>query len=418
MNMLIKQASDKYYAPSIRELQNANRNSKLVANTLLTALGISLAGYSTKNLMESLAAGNLSKKVLPNARLQRRIRSSDSAIENEFLYTDNAPPISDKLPSAEEDEVDEALKDAVDAKEACFNKFAAFIEINPSLFGRTPRRKKLEQNVGDSWLANRQNAVYSEDPKLLDFGSAIDKHSDDTWRIHYDPATLTTDDSWTKIIGNNLAKLGPQSLIPLGIALGGGLVAAPMLAKSLSNHVRDALPKRKRESDFVDTAKEIYEDAAKELKSVGYKQDKEKTKYKEAKAKNRNRGTGDIVTMRAGEGTPLSLGNAATVGAAALLGYAAYKGMRGFDEGLKRAKNDLSHQTQFLRGWRSAKQLRDYDYTPLSASLEDEPGLKEKLESEEDERVKSMLADLKDSDGIQFNPLEIQRLTADYMDIA
>lgn len=409
MNMIIKQGADsKYYAPSIHELQSANKSSKLVANALLAALGLSAAGYSTKYLMEGLAAAKLNSDITPDVRLQKQLRDTDSPVENDFLYY----KLKDK--SKDKNEVDELLDDVIDKKEASLNKQALF-DINWSVFGNTPNKKGLEQNSLDNWLLNRQNADFARKLQKIDFGAVSSKHKDLLDKIHYDPSTLESKDIWTKHIGNNLAKLGPQSVIPLGVVLGGGLVAAPMLAKSLVKHTADKLPKQERSSDFVDTAKEIYDEAAEELQDAGYKKDKDKLKKKEAKYKKKS--TGEITTSRAGD-VPISLANAPTLAAAALLTYAAYKGMRGFDNGLERAKNDVSHQTQFLRGWRASSKLRDYNYNPLSASLAEEPGMKERLEKEQNTKIKELLEDLKDSDDVKFNPVEIQRLTADYEDLA
>lgn len=412
MNIRIKQsASSKYYAPSIHELQSANKNSKLVANALLAALGISAAGYSTKYLMEGLAASKLNSDIKPDVSLQRQLRDTDAPIENAYLYLKDKDKKDD-----DKEAVDELLDEVVEKKEASFKKEAFPIEVNLiKVFSDTPKKKGIEQNSADNWIFNRQNADFARPLQKIDFAKVVSNHKNLTDKIHYDPKTLASKDAWTQYIGNNLAKLGPQSIIPLGVILGGGLVAAPMLAKSLAKHTALNLPKQERSSDFVDAAKEIYDEAAEELQDAGYKKEKDKLKSKEAKYKKKNEGS--ITTSRAGD-VPLSLANAPTLAAAALLTYAAYKGMRGFDNGLERAKNDVSHQTQFLRGWRASNKLRDYNYNPLSASLAEEPGMKERLEKEQNKKIKELLEDLKDSDDVKFNPIEVQRLTADYLDLA
>ena len=412
MNTRVKQSADsKFYAPSIHELQNANKNSKLVANVLLAALGLSTAGYATKYLMEGLAASKLNSEITPDVKLQKRLRSMDSPIANTYLYyTDDE---SDRHLS--DDEVDELLENVTEAKTASLNKQALPVEVNLiKVFNTTPKKRGVEQSTVD-WLLNRQNANFSREPQTIDLSKVVDKHSDLVDKIRYNPKTLKSDDLWTQYIGNNLAKLGPQSILPLSVLLGGGLVAAPMLAKAIVKRTASKLPKQEHYSEFVDTAKKIYDDAAEELQDAGYKKEKDKLKEKEAKYKKKD---GTITAARVADGSLLSSANIPTLAIAALLSYAAYKGMRGFDTGLERAKNDLSHQTQFLRGWRATSRLRDYDYNPMSASLAEEPGLKERLEKEQDSKVKALLEDLQDSEDIQFNPIEIQRLTADYKDLA
>lgn len=385
-----------YFAPSIKELKHADNNSKSVANILLAALGLSAAGYGTKYLVEGLNSSRMSEEIRPSVSIQKKIRNAISPLKNKYIYSDDDDDIA-----IDEDKLDDAVAALESSKKASFTKLA---------------RRRLEQNVFDKYIANRQNSQFIDDLQTLDVNSVLNS-SDKSLasELHYDPSTLDSSSKWTKYISGPLAKLGPQSVLPLAAVLGGGLVAAPMLAKSLVKRVSKALPEPERHSDFLNTAKDIYDDAAAELKEVGYKQEKDKAKRnKEASKKDT---PGDIVqTTRSGGNPALSAANIPTIAAAALLTYAAYKGMHGFDKGFDRAKNDLAHNTQFLRGWRATNKLRDYDYNPLGLELEDEPGLKEKLK-DKDERVKELLSDLKDSDEIEFNPAEVRRLTGDYLEL-
>lgn len=413
--MLNKQAIDaSYYAPSVKELQYANNNSKGVANALLAALGISAAGYSAKRLIEGLAASRLSDEIKPDVTVQKLLRDKTDTIDNAFLYS----KLKEK---AKEEEIEDLVADAIETKTALYKAAGIPINIDLSLFGKSSRRKGLDQSFFENVFANKQNSKFVDALKKVDVGKVL-THKDPTLSsgLHYDPSTLKTDSLWTKYVSAPLAKMGPQSAIPLGIALGGGLVAAPMLAKALVGKVDDALPKQKREAKFVDTAKKIYEDAAKELQNAGYKKEKDDRKRdKEASFFKGRKPPKDIVKSTRAGGNPLtSAANLPTLAAAALLAYATYKGVKGFDKGMDKAKNDLSHGTQFLRGWKATNKLRDYDYNPLAIELADEPGLKEKLKDVDDARIKALLSDLKESDGIEFNPIEVQRLTSDYEELA
>ena len=399
-----------YFAPSVKELQHADNNSKNVANILLAALGISAAGYGTKYLVEGLNSSRMSDEIKPSVSIQRKIRNAISPVKNKYIYSDDDDIVVD------EDKLDAAVEALEENKEASFTiKSAGPIEVNLSLFGKTPKRVGLEQNFFDKYLVNRQNAQFSNDPEKLDVGAILsNKDKSLATDIHYDPSSLETNSAWTKYISAPLAKLGPQSILPLAAILGSGLVAAPMISKSLVKRVSKALPEPKRHSDFLDTAKDIYDEDAEELKEVGYKQEKDKAKRKKEASKKENK---DIIkTTRAGGNPAFSAANIPTIAAATLLAYAAYKGMHGFDKGMDRAKNDLAHNTQFLRGWRATNKLRDYNYNPFGLELEEEPGLKEKLK-DKDEKVKALLSDLKDSDEIEFNPAEVRRLTGDYLEL-
>lgn len=406
--MIYKQANDvpSYFAPSVKELQYADTNSKNVANILLTALGLSTAGYGTKYLVESLHNAGLPSEVKPSKIIRKKLREFDSTIDNKYVYSDEA---ADKAIDAA-DEVDDLLETIKgETKKSSFIKKA--LGINISLFSSTPRRNGLQQNALDNYIANRQLAKFSNPLEKLDVAKVLgNKDITLASDLHYDPKTLKSDSVWTKYISGPLAKLGPQSAIPLSIALGGGIVAAPMLAKALVKSVEKAVPEPKRHTDFVNTAKQIYEEAEKELQDAGYRKDKEKLKNKkEAAAKSKEKPKDVISTTRAG-GNPLtSMANLPTAAVAALLAYAAYKGMHGFDSGIDKAKNELSHQTNFLRGWRASNKLRDYNYSPLTVSLENEP--------DNNKKVKNLLEDLKDDSDIDFNPSEVRRLTSDYLEL-
>ena len=412
--MLNKQAVDtKYFAPSVKELQYANNNSKGVANALMAALGLSVAGYSAKRLIEGLAASRLSDEIKPDSTLRKLLRDKTDTIDNKLLYA--------AAKEKEDEELEDVLADAVETKAALYKAAGIPININLSLFGKTPKTKNLPQSTLEGIFANTQNSKFVDALKKVNVGKVL-SHKDPNLAsdLHYDPSTLKSDSIWTKYISAPLAKLGPQSVLPLGAVLGGGLVAAPMLAKALVGKVDDALPKQKREAKFVDTAQKIYEDAAKELQDAGYKKEKDEHKRnKEASLFKSRKPPKEIVKSTRAGGNPLtSAANLPTLAAAALLAYATYKGVKGFDKGLDRAKNDLAHGTQFLRGWKATNKLRDYDYNPLTIELADEPGLKKKLKDEKDEKVLALLSDLKDSEDIEFNPIEVQRLTSDYTELA
>lgn len=415
--MINKESKAEFYAPSVKELQYAQRNSKGILNLLLAALGISTAGYGAKALFENLAAARLSNDIQPSVDLQRRLRLSKNRIENEFLYNTDA----EKHPFTAEELLE--LQRIADEKAKNKEKDAAYmlkqaldIPINIEIGGKSDT-SSIPQNPLEGALLNKRNGKFKHKPVSLDLNKVLkfpDKQLAD--KLHYIPETLKTDSKWTKYISAPLAKLGPQSTIPLAILAGGGLAAAPIIAKSLVTNIsKKLLPKPKRESKFLEAAKEIYEDAAKELQEVGYKKEKDDNKNKkEASVKDAKLKGGPTVSTQNADGNHLlSVSNIPTNIMAALLALAAYKGVKGFGNGLDKAKKDVSHKTQFLRGWRAMNKLRDYNYNPITAELTEEPGLKTRTMREKDERIRALLEDLRDSDEIEYNPIELQRLTED-----
>lgn len=416
--MINKEAAE-FYAPSVKELHNAQRNSKGIASLLLAALGISAAGYSAKSLFEDMYESKLSNEVSPSSDLRKKLRLNTDKVDNEFLYN----TLAEKHPFTEEEkaELERLAKDKAGSKEAMYKQALDIpfnVEVGSS--GDAPS-SDIKQNWLDKIFLNRQTGKFKGRPLNLDlnkiFGNSDKELSN---KLHYDPSTLETTSKWTKYISGPLAKMGPQSTIPLAIAAGGGIVAAPLIAKALVKGIRDkVLPKPKRESKFLDAAKEVYEDAARELQEVGYKKEKDDNKNKkEASVKLAKKKGGPEVSAQNVEGNPLfNIANVPTGAVAALLALAAYKGVKGFGKGMDKAKTDLSHKTQFLRGWKAMNKLREYNYNPLTAELEEEPGLKTRTMREKDKRVRELLEDLKDSNDVEYNPIKIQRLTADYMDL-
>lgn len=399
--------STSFYAPSIKELHNAQTNSKGVANLITAALGLGLASYSAKELLENIAQSRISGDIQPSTAIQRKLRDATSPISNEFLYTSKAlqHPYATEL-DAELARIKKEKEDKKKNKEKKANYKSAAIIENVSVFP-AENDGKLKQSPAEQIFANRSKATFSDEPVKV-YANKVLKNSDTTLadRLHYDPKSLKTDSYWTKHISGPLAKLGPQSAIPLLIAAGGGLAAAPIAAKLLVKGVKKIFPAPKRESKFVDKAKQIYEEAAKELQDVGYKKEKDKDRKKEASAKDST-----VLSVTANPGNPiLSVSNLPTAALAALLGYTTYKGVKGFSKGMNKAKDDISHQTQLLRGWKASNQLRNYSYNPLNAELKEEPGLKTRLLKEKDKQIKALLEDLKDADDIEVNPLQIHRL--------
>lgn len=410
-NMINKYAglgeSTSFYAPSIKELHNAQTNSKGVANLITAALGLGLAGYSAKELLENIAQSRISGDIQPSVAIQRKLRDATSPISNEFLYINKAlqhPYATELDAELARIEKEKKEKDKKNKKEKKASYKEALFDF--SIF-QADNGGKLKQSPAEQILANRSKATFSGPLVTVDADKVL-KNSDTTLadRLHYDPKSLKTDSYWTEHISGPLAKLGPQAAIPLLIAAGGGLAAAPIAAKLLVKGVKKIFPAPKRESKFVDKAKQIYEEAAKELQDVGYKKEKDKDRKKEAAAKDST-----VLSVTANPGNPLlSVSNLPTAALAALLGYATFKGVKGFAKGMNKAKDDISHQTQLLRGWRASNQLRNYSYNPLNAELEEEPGLKTRLLKEKDKQIKALLEDLKDSDDIEVNPLQIHRL--------
>ena len=417
--MIDKQSKSEFYSPSIKELQYAQRNSKGLISLLLAALGAGTAAHSAKALFENMAAARLSNEIQPSVDLQRRLRLSKNKIDNEFLYNTDAekhPFTAEELLELQRLAEEKAKNKEKDA--SYLLKQAVEIPLNIEI-GSKPK-SSIPQSGLEKMLLNIQNGKFKGPPVSLDLNKVLlsdDKQLAD--KLHYIPDTLETSSKWTKYISNPLAKMGPQSTLPLALLAGGGIIAAPLLAKHLVKGIRDKLlPRPKRESKFLDAAKEIYEDAAKELQEVGYKKEKDDLKHKkEASVKEAKRKGGPTVSAQNSDGNHiLSLANLPTNLAAALLAIAAYKGVKGFDTGMSRAEKDVSHKTQFLRGWRAMNKLRDYNYNPITVELAEEPGLKTRTMREKDERIRALLEDLRDSDEIEYNPIEIQRLTEDAAD--
>lgn len=417
--MIDKEAAE-FYAPSVKELHTAQRNSKGIANLLLLALGLSGAGYSAKSLFEDMYESKLSNEVSPSSDLRKKLRLNRDKVDNEFLYN----TVAEQHPfTAEEAAELERLAKAKEKheKEAMYKQA---LDVPMTLdIGNTKETPKsdIKQNWLDKLFLNRQTGKFKGKPVNLDLNKVLGNSDKElSKKLHYDPSTLNVSSLWTKYVSNPLAKMGPQSAIPLALVAGGGIVAAPLLAKALVKGIRDkVLPKPKRESKFLDAAKEVYEDAARELQEVGYKKEKDDNKNKkEASVKLAKKKGGPEVSATNIEGNPLfNIANLPTGAVAALLALAAYKGVKGFGKGMDKAKTDLSHKTQFLRGWKAMNKLREYNYNPLTAELEEEPGLKTRTMREKDKRVRELLEDLKDSNDIEYNPIKIQRLTNDYMDL-
>ena len=403
--MINKESKARFYAPSIKELQYAQRNSKGIAGLLLAALGITTAGYGTKKLLEGLDDSKLSDDLPASAELQRRIRLAKAKLDNEYIY--NTP--EEQHPFTEEELAElERLKKL--SKKAAFD-IPMHLEVGTS--GKEAP-SDIKQNLIDKLLFNTQTGKFKGKPVALDLNKVLGSSDKDlAEKLHYYPKSLLTNSKWTKYISNPLASMGPQSVLPLAAVAGGGLVAAPFLSKWLVKGISKLLPKSKRKSDFLDAAKEIYEDAAKELQEVGYKKEKDDIKNKkEASLKFAKKKDGPEVSATHIGGNPLmSTGNIPTVLLAALLAYAAGKGASGFSKGFERAHKETAHKTQFLRGWQAMNKLRDYNYNPLTVELEEEPGLKTKTMREKNEKVRALLEDLKDSDNIEFSPNIIRNLS-------
>lgn len=403
-----------FYSPSIKELHHAQTNSKGVANLITAALGLSLAGYSAKTLFENIAQSRISNDIQPSIAIQRKLRDATSPISNEFLYNTKAlqhpyaTELDAEIARLEKEKKEKEKKGKKKEKKAMYKQADPIITIQPSIFGPDDSGK-LKQSPAENIFANRSKATFAGPLVKVDANKVL-SNADTTLsdRLHYDPSSLKTDSFWTKHISAPLAKLGPQSAIPLAIAAGGGIVVAPVLAKLLVKGVKKLFPAPKRHSSFVDKAKKIYEEAAKELQEVGYKKEKDKNREKHAEAKDK---TKSVISVTANPGNPLlSASNLPALAIASLLGYATYKGVKGFTKGMNKAKDDISHQTQLLRGWRASNQLRNYSYNPLTAELEEEPGLKTRLLREKDKQIKALLEDIKDADGVEVNPFEIHRL--------
>lgn len=418
--MINKEAAE-FYAPSVKELHNAQRNSKGIASLLLAALGLSAAGYSAKSLFEDMYESKLSNEVSPSSDLRKKLRLNRDKVDNEFLYN----TVAEQHPFTAEEQAELArlakAKEKHEEKEAMY-KQALDVPMTLDIGNmKESPASDIKQNWLDKLLLNRQNGKFKGKPLNLDLNKILGNPDKELGnKLHFDPSTLETSSKWTKYISGPLAKMGPQSAIPLAIAAGGGIVAAPLLAKALVKGIRDkVLPKPKRESKFLNAAKDVYEDAARELQEVGYKKEKDDNKNKkEASVKLAKKKGGPTVSATNIEGNPLfNPANLPTGALAALLALAAYKGVKGFGKGMDKAKTDLSHKTQFLRGWKAMNKLREYNYNPLTAELEEEPGLKTRTMREKDKRVRELLEDLKDSNDIEYNPIKIQRLTADYMDL-
>lgn len=403
--MMHKESKSKFYAPSIKELQYAQRNSKGIANLLLAALGIGTAGYGTKKLLESLDEAQLDSSMPMSAELQRRLRLAKAKLDNEFVY--NTP--EEQHPFTEEELAELEKLKKLESKKAGVD----LPPINIHL-GEDEAKSDITQNLLETIFLNRQTGKFKGKPIALDLNKVLGNPDKDLAdKLHYYPESLQTSSKWTKFISNPLAKMGPQSAIPLAIVAGGGLMATPFISKWLVKGISKLLPKAKRKSDFVETAKSIYEDAAKELQEVGYKKEKDDNKNKkEAALKFAKKKDGPEVSASGSSGNPLlSINNIPTTLLAAILAYAAGKGSLGFAKGFEKAHNEIPHKTQFLRGWQAMNKLRDYSYNPLTVELEEEPGLKTRTMREKDKKVRALLEDLKDSDNIEFSPNIIRSLS-------
>lgn len=402
---MYKESKSKFYAPSIKELQYAQRNSKGIANLLLAALGIGTAGYGTKKLLESLDEAKLDSSMPMSSELQRRLRLAKAKLDNEFVY--NTPEEQHPFTEEELEEIKRLQK--LESKKAGVD----LPPINVHL-GKEDAKSDITQNLLENLLLNRQTGKFKGKPIALDLNKVIghpDKDLAD--KLHYYPDSLKSSSKWTNLISNPLAKMGPQSAIPLAVVAGGGLLATPFLSKWLVKGISKLLPKPKRKSDFVETAKSIYEDAARELQEVGYKKEKDDNKNKkEASVKIAKKKGGPEVSASGSSGNPLlSVNNIPTALLAAVLAYAAGKGSLGFAKGFEKAHNEIPHKTQFLRGWQAMNKLRDYSYNPFTVELEEEPGLKTRTMREKNKKVRALLEDLKDSDNIEFSPNIIRSLS-------
>lgn len=293
-----------------------------------------------------------------------------------------------------------------------------------------PDKKKkslIKKNAGVSdWLCGTDGTGQFT-PMPHDRHFAKDVAGKNANRIYYDASTAKSDNKFINDVVLPMAA-NPMAAAAMLLPVGGAAVfAAPIISKKLVKWLsNDLMGGNAFEEQKVQNskAKKVYTDAVNTLLKLRKPEEKQGSFTKSAITAHGAVGSAPF-TVSLGEApkkdpdkeytktapSPFSFNNVGGVGVG-LVGLAALLGlMRGGMAGYDNGTSQISQQQQLLRAWKAQQKLRDYNYTPIAATLDKEPQDIAVSNAEVQKAIKQ-LNQMEEEEGNPLNPFKVDSLVS------
>lgn len=301
-------------------------------------------------------------------------------------------------------------------------------ELMPETKSPTKKKKSLikENSAVSDWLCGT-NGTGQFTSTSADTHFAKHVTDKDANRQYYDMTTAKSDNRFVNDVVLPMAA-NPLAAAAMILPVGGATIfAAPIISKKLVKWLsNDLMGDNAAEKQKVQNskAKKVYTDAVDSLLKLRKPEEKQGSFTKNAITINGTVG-GQPYEISTGAApkkdlnkeytktspSPFSLNNVGGVGAG-LVGLAALLGlMRGGMTGYDNGTSQISQQQQLLRAWKAQQKLRDYNYTPIAATLDKEPQ-DVSVSSAEVQKAIKQLNQMEEEEGNPLNPFKVDSLVS------